>query len=790
MSNFSDSFASSTKQLSTPVAKTKPHALVYHQHQRNDPYYWLRDDTRQNPDVIEHLAAENAYTKALLAPTEKLQQTIYQEIHDRLDPNESYVPYYKSGYWYYSQFDSDKNYLTHIRIDATTLKKSNLPSLDSLNGKIDEKNLVVEKNSSLQTSEFAKFQQTKGHHSKEQKFEVQEFDVQEFEKQESEEKLADSRFIYAALYGKNLSDIQLPYDLLIDENERAKHFDYYNLDTLQISPNQKYLAFSEDTTGRRQYQISLKPVNEQSIFTTSLQHTNGQIIWANNNKTIFFVNNHLETLRAYQVYRGDILFDKFGHIKDFVNVALVYEETDPEFTIYIGKTRSEKFITITADQTNSTEVLLIDANKPESKPEIFITRAPQHRYRVDHIQALFFIQSDNDAPNEKILTVSESQRYNKIAWDEVVPHQTNRFIQAFELFATFWVTHERIDGIEQILIRQFSGEIIDQITFQETAYTTGIAWNAQTHSTKLRYYYSSMTTPDSIYEYDIVDKKSTLLKQDKVLGQFDSQHYHSERIRFKVRDGVEVPASLVWRKDSYQINGQHPMLVYGYGAYGEIIDPCFDVSLLSLLDRGFIYVIIHPRGSKMLGQSWYEQGKLFKKHNTFHDFIDVTQALVATHYADPNRVYAQGGSAGGLLMGAIANMAPHYFHGIIAEMPFVDVLTTMLDETIPLTTLEYDEWGNPNDQSYYQYMLSYSPYDQVKKQNYPHMLVITGLHDSQVQYWEPVKWVAKLRANKTNSNMLLLDIDMTAGHHGKSGRFEYFQEIAKQFAFILHLANQ
>ncbi|MCW8997086.1 MAG: S9 family peptidase, partial [Kangiellaceae bacterium] len=584
------------------------------------------------------------------------------------------------------------------------------------------------------------------------------------------------------IHTRHKEKLEAPAEVLLDQNERAKGHEYYRLAALEVSPNQKLLGISEDTVSRRQYDIRVKDLATGKYFDEVIENTSGQIVWANDNKTIFYVKKDPQTLLPFQVYRHALGTDP-------KNDVLVYEEKDNTFYTYIYKTRSEKYIGIGLSSTMNSEARFIDADNPASEPKIFLPREKDHKYIADHIGNKFYVKSDLNALNERVVSVEENKIGSKEHWQEVLPHREDTLLQEFELFNDYMVVNERIDGVEKLRLRDYQGKLLQEITFNDAAYTAGLGANPDPASEVVRYYYSSMTTPDSEFEYDAKTKTSKLLKQDKVLGEFHPDAYQSERIMIDARDGKKVPVSIVYRKDTFKKDGANPLLLYAYGSYGATMDPSFSISRLSLLDRGFVYAIAHIRGSKMLGRQWYEDGKKLTKINTFTDYIDATKALVKQGYGNAEKIYARGGSAGGMLMGGVVNMAPELYHGVVAAVPFVDVVTTMLDESIPLTTGEYDEWGNPNDKTYYNYMLSYSPYDQVRKQNYPNLLVVTGLHDSQVQYFEPAKWVAKLRDMKTDDNLLLLDTDMEAGHGGKSGRYKRYLDVAKQYSFILDLAG-
>jgi len=470
---------------------------------------------------------------------------------------------------------------------------------------------------------------------------------------------------------------------------------------------------------------------------------------------------------------------------------LIYEEQDDTFYVGLEKTTSDRFILIHLSSTTTSEILLLDANDPQAKPQIFVPRRKDHEYGLDHYQGHFYIRSNRDisAPKDgKNFGLYKSADKNEASWQTLIAPREAVMLEGFSLFRDWLVVEEREQGLTNLRqIHWASGEE-KSLNFDDPTYVTWLAYNPDPDTSLLRYGYSSMTTPSSLFELDLDTGERALLKQQEV-KDFDAANYRSERVWVTARDGVKVPVSLVYRRDTFKPNS-NPLLVYGYGSYGSSMDPAFSGSRLSLLDRGFVFALAHIRGGAELGQQWYDNGKLLNKMNTFHDFIDVTKELVAEGYGEAQQVYAMGGSAGGLLMGAVINQAPELYRGIVAQVPFVDVVTTMLDESIPLTTGEYDEWGNPNDKTYYDYILQYSPYDQVKAQDYPNMLVTTGLHDSQVQYWEPAKWVAKLRELKTDDNQLLMYTDMDSGHGGKSGRFKAYEDIALEYAFVLSLAGK
>lgn len=567
------------------------------------------------------------------------------------------------------------------------------------------------------------------------------------------------------------------WDLLVDSNERAQGHDFYALGGLEVSPDNQLMAIAEDFLSRRQYDIRIKRLGDQSWYDEVLENTAGHFEWTNDSASLYYVRKHPQTLLPYQVYRH-----RLG--TSVADDQLIYEETDDTFYVGLEKTISNKYILIHISSTTTSEILMLDADDTDATPQTFLTRRRDHEYSLDHYRDTFYIRSNKEGKN---FGLYRSASADEKAWQPIICARDDVMLEGFSLFKDWLVVEEREQGLTHLRqIHWQSGEE-KHIRFDDPTYMTWLSFNPEPDTALLRYGYSSMTTPSSVFQIDLDSGERTLLKQQEVKN-FDSGAYRSERLWVSAHDGVQVPVSIVYRQDMFKA-GQNPVLVYGYGSYGSSMDPAFSISRLSLLDRGFVFALAHIRGGADLGQQWYEDGKLLHKQNTFSDFISVTQHLVDEQYANPKQVYAMGGSAGGLLMGAVVNQAPQLYHGIVAQVPFVDVVTTMLDESIPLTTGEYDEWGNPNDAEYYHYIKQYSPYDQVKAQDYPHMLVTTGLHDSQVQYWEPAKWVAKLRDMKTDNNQLLLYTDMDAGHGGKSGRFKAYEDIALEYAFILALAG-
>ncbi|RTG34744.1 S9 family peptidase [Serratia marcescens] len=567
-----------------------------------------------------------------------------------------------------------------------------------------------------------------------------------------------------------------PWQTLLDANQRAAGHAYYRLGALDVSLDNRRLAVAEDLQGRRQYRISLREIDSERWSPETLENTSGNMVWANDSQTLFYVRNHPQTLLPYQVYRH-----QYG--TPTAEDKLVYQENDPAFYLSLSRSSSRDYLILTISGNTTSEVRLIDANQPQREPQLFAARQNGREYYLDHYRGEFYLRSNHQDPNFGLYRTAAAGN----PWQTLIAPQAQHEVESFSLFRDWLVVQERANGLVQLRQISWDGKTERAIPFDDASYMAWLGYNPEPDSDRLRYGYSAMTTPTRTYEWDLNKGERTLLKQQEVKG-VDPSLYHSERIWITARDGVKVPVSLVYRKSLFK-NGHNPLLVYGYGAYGMSMDPAFSASRLSLLDRGVVFALAHIRGGGELGQLWYEDGKLFNKQNTFNDFIDVTETLIAQGYGDGKRVFAMGGSAGGLLMGAVINQAPQLFHGVVAQVPFVDVVTTMLDESIPLTTGEYDEWGNPNEQAYYDYIKQYSPYDQVKAQAYPHLLVTTGLHDSQVQYWEPAKWVAKLRELKTDDRQLLLYTDMDAGHGGKSGRFKAYEDIALEYAFILALAE-
>jgi len=568
-------------------------------------------------------------------------------------------------------------------------------------------------------------------------------------------------------------------EIILDVNELAVGHDYFSVGNWVVNTKANLLAYAFDDVSRRIHRIRFKDLDTGELLPDIIENAHTSLAWANDNKTLFYIEKDLTTLLPYKVKRHVLGTPASSD-------TVVYEELDQAFSVSVYTTRSESFVVITSSSTDSTEIRLIDADVPESESIMLLARENNHEFRIRHIKGTFYILTNWEAENFRLMSVSDNEIGDKAKWREVIGHQESVLLQDVEIFEDFLVVNELDEGLSKIRVINLETRQSHHIEFPDKSYHARLHSNPEVKVRKLRYVYSSLTLPETIYEYDMDNHHSKMLKQDEVIGDFDSALYQSERMNIEARDGTLIPVSLAYRKDQF-LKGKNPLYLYAYGAYGYSTEPTFDSKRLSLLDRGFIYAMVHVRGGEDLGRHWYEAGKLLNKRNTFWDFIDATHGLVNKGYGDKNKVFAMGASAGGLLMGVIANEAPASYLGIIAHVPFVDVVTTMLDESIPLTSGELTEWGNPKDKSAYDYMLSYSPYDQVKAQDYPNMYVTTGLYDSQVQYFEPVKWVSKLRSLKLDHNRLLLDIDMETGHGGASGRYDRYQADAREYAFILDL---
>ena len=567
---------------------------------------------------------------------------------------------------------------------------------------------------------------------------------------------------------------------MLDVNKMAEGHDYYNISGLSISIDNKILAYAEDTLSRRIYTIKFKNLETGKIYEDKIPNTTGEGAWANDNKTYFYTSKNEVSLLPEKIYRHTLGMK----VK---NDEMVYHEKDPSFYIGVYKSKSDKFIIIWNSSTLVSDYHILNADNPSGKFKQFTPRDDRHEYSIAHFEDKFYIVTNWNAQNFKLMETSENET-SKGNWKEIIPHREDVLLEGVEVFNHYLVLDERKEGLTNLRIMNQNNEDEHYLDFGEPAYTAYISTNAEFNTNVLRFGYTSMTTPNSTFDYNMETKEKTLMKQQEVVGGHNSEEYKTERIWAEARDGVKVPISIVYKK-GYKKDGTDPLLLYAYGSYGSTVDAYFSSVRLSLLDRGFAYAVAHIRGGQMMGRKWYEDGKMFKKKNTFNDFVDCSQFLIDNQYTSSEHLYAMGGSAGGLLMGAVVNMNPELYNGVVAAVPFVDVISTMWDETIPLTTNEFDEWGNPKEFESYEYMLSYSPYDNVSSSKYPNMLVTTGLHDSQVQYFEPAKWVAKLRDYKTDDNKLLFKIDMEAGHGGASGRFKRLEDTALNYAFMLDLAG-
>ncbi len=585
------------------------------------------------------------------------------------------------------------------------------------------------------------------------------------------------------IYCRKKGSLQGAEEVMFDGNALAKGHNYYQLGGYEVSDNDELAIFAEDTVSRRLYSLRIKNLKTGQIYPEAIKDTEaGSFAWATDNKTLFYIKKDPKTLLGYQVYRHVLDTDPKADV-------LVYEEKDNQFYMGLSRSKSKKYIEIGSDQNGvSTEYRLLEASNPMGEFKVFLPREKGHEYDIVHYKDKFYVRTNWKAENFRLMEVAEAKMTDRTAWKEVIAHRPDVYLANMDVFVNHLVLGERKAGLTNIRVINQQKKSDEYLDFGEPAYVAGIAYNPDFNTNILRYSYASLTTPNSTFDYNMDTKEKTLKKQQEVLGGFDKNNYVSERVYATARDGVKVPVSLVYRNGTKK-DGSAPLLQYAYGSYGASMDPGFSSTRLSLLDRGFIFAIAHIRGGQEMGRRWYEDGKMLKKKNTFNDFVDVSEYLLKNKYTSSDKLFAMGGSAGGLLMGAVINQAPQLYRGVVAAVPFVDVVTTMLDESIPLTTGEFEEWGNPKQKVYYDYMLSYSPYDNVEKKVYPNLLVTTGLHDSQVQYWEPAKWVAKLRTMKTDNNQLLLHTNMEAGHGGASGRFQALKEIALEYAFMLNLVG-
>lgn len=582
------------------------------------------------------------------------------------------------------------------------------------------------------------------------------------------------------VYCRKKDNLDNPEEILLNVNEMAEGHAFFHVGSYGISTNNQLMAYTIDTVSRRLFSIHIKDLATGELFPEVIPNVSGSVAWANDNKTIFYVRKQEETLLPYKVYRHEL-----G--KPVSEDVLVYEERDNTFSTSCFKTKSKRFIMIGLFSSITTEYRFLDADDPTAEVKVLMPRERGLEYYTDHYAGHFYIRANLDALNFRLMR-APIDRPGRENWEEVIPHRPDVLLEGFEVFSNYLVLAEKEMGLSRLRIIGWKGETDHYLPFEEETYSAWISVNPDFESEWLRFGYTSLTTPNSTYDYNMNTKEKVMLKRDPVLGEFDPANYEARRLYATATDGTLVPISLVYRK-GLVLDGQNPTWITGYGSYGSSYDPYFSSVRLSLLNRGFIFAIAHIRGGEEMGRQWYENGKLLHKKNTFTDFIACVEHLISLKYTDPDHIIIHGGSAGGLLMGAVVNMRPDLFRGVIAAVPFVDVVTTMLDENIPLTTGEYDEWGNPNQKEFYEYMLSYSPYDNVEVKDYPAMLVTTGYHDSQVQYWEPAKWVAKLRDMKTDENPLIFKINMDFGHGGASGRFKRYEEVALEYAFALELVR-
>ena len=686
-----------------PDAPKRAHTVkAPHGAERGDEYYWLRDDKRENADVLAYLQAENAYADQVMAPLKPVEDRLYEEIVGRIKQDDSSIPARERGWWYYARYEAGKDYPIHAR-------RPDGPGVDAL---------------SIQRAN------ERGDFSGEQ--------------------------------------------VLLDVNALAEGKDYYAIGAYEISPDNTIMAWADDTNGRRQYTFRFRNLVTGEDYPEQIAGTSGDLVFADDNRTVFYVENDPDTLLTKRVKRHVIGTDP-------ADDAVVYEEHDDSFYMGVDRTRDDRYIVIGVSSTVSDELRYA----PAADPREFTVLAGREReleYSADHLGGRWVILTNADGAKNFKLVEAPSGSTSRSDWRDLVAHDPDVFLENFELFNGFIALGERSDALERVRILRGDGSA-EYVQADEPAYSMGLSANTEPDTTRLRYTYTSLTTPATTYELDTASGERVLLKQQPVIG-YDPSQYVTERVWATARDGQKIPVSLVYRK-GFEKNGKAAMLQYAYGSYGLSMDPAFSVTTVSLLDRGMVYALAHIRGGQELGRRWYEDGRLLNKINTFTDFIDVTDYLVAEGYAAKDRVAASGGSAGGLLMGAISNMAPDRYRVILSQVPFVDVVTTMLDPTIPLTTNEYDEWGNPEEKRYYDYILQYSPYDNLRAQAYPSMFVGTGLWDSQVQYWEPAKYVARLRDLDTGKGPVVFRTNMEAGHGGKSGRFRRFREMAEMYAFML-----
>lgn len=675
-----------------PMAERRDHVVSAPAGERSDPWYWLRDDSREDPDMLAYLEAENEYTGAMLGHLSGLRETLFEEMRSRIKEDDSSVPYFDRGYWYYTRYETGREYPIHARRKA---------SLDAAE------------------------------------------------------------------------------EVLLDVNALAEGQDFYSVGDRDVSMNGRYLAWLEDTVGRRQYRLYIRDLETGEDLDTGLTGVSS-VSWSADDAVLYYVENEPETLRSWRVRRYRAGSGEPGEI--------VHQEDDTAFYTWVGRTTSNAYNTVYLRSTVASEMRIVEADAVDEPLRVFFPRERDHEYQADHLGERWLIRTNFQAPNFRIASAPLDAHAERDLWRDVIAHSDSVFIHGFDALADFLAVSERSDGLRRIRIHDWESGDAELLEFDEPVYTAMLGTNRDQSAGTLRFVYASPTTPATTWELDVASGERTLLKRKEVPGGYDPSEYRTRREWATARDGTRIPVSILHHRDT-PLDGSAPLYQYAYGSYGHTVDPSFSATRLSLIDRGFVFAIAHVRGGQVMGRHWYDDGRMLNKINTFEDFVDVTDHLVDAGLVDGERVFAVGGSAGGLLVGAVANRAPNRYRGIAAHVPFVDIVTTMLDESIPLTTNEYDEWGNPADPEYYDYMLSYSPYDNVSAQDYPAILVTTGLWDSQVQYWEPAKWVAKLRARKTDDNPLVFRTNMEAGHGGASGRFRRLEQTALEYSFFLDLAG-
>lgn len=675
-----------------PVARRVPHSVVGPHGTREDPYFWLRDDTRSKPEVLDYLRAEDDYAAAMLAPARALEDAIVTETRGRIAEDEATAPELEDGYWYYARYSRGQQH---------------------------------------------------------------------------------------PIYARRKGSMTAPEEILLDANTLASGKPYYDVGDYAVSPDTKLLAWTDDSVGRNQYTLHVKRLDTGDVLADTATGIAPSVVWANDNATLFYVGKDATTLREDRVMRHSL-----GGTHD-----VVYREADTAYYVDVDRTKSRAYVVITLDATMQSETRLVDASKPTSAPRVFIPRRDDVLYDIEHVDGRFIMRTNATGDNFAVVEVPAAAPGNEKRWKQILPHRDSALVEGFVAYDRFIAANVRIGGLRrvQLIDKQHPASKPHYIESREPAFAMTLVDTDDPRSSRVRYVHDTLIAPTTTYEVEVASGARTLVHQEPA-PSYDAALYTTTYLHATAPDGVRIPISVAHRKDT-KLDGSAPLLLTGYGAYGEAIDPRFERTRVSLLDRGWVYAIAHVRGGYELGDAWYDAGRELRKMNTFTDFIAVTEHLVASRYAAKDRVFAEGGSAGGLLMAAIANMRPELYKALVAWVPFVDVVTTMLDPSIPLVTNEYDEWGDPRDKAAHDYMLAYSPYDNIKAQAYPAIYARTGLHDSQVQYYEPAKWVAKLRATKTDDNLLLLETDWTAGHAGKSGRYDAIREQARAYAFTLHVLD-